>query len=493
MANYRVESAFLGYVDRSSPDYFDYNYAKSENVTNSIQETFTDEGTLSIEPKETRFGYDINSALTEQYTRLYAKDVVWKLIINLRNKNNTSFSYICVRNIGIKTLINSQDKGVSRNKVLYLSLESERNKPDLLISDTAKLEKRSEQLLTALGVPAAAAKAGSEIVGGAGAVVKRGLGSLDIEFLTSDVMIYDEEAETSKKTNPNTRAFKRCLIRLAGGNLAAERAGKPYPIAKQPGIWDSGSGPVIGNDRDGTFKNNLWEAINQLRSQIENLSDGVNYISQDGKKVKVSILQSPVCIGKTSPDPTQEEINNFNSNEPMPISGTTTPTPAVPQIATSKPEPPLAKTEATINLPYSSYKSFKNLESFYKSDAVQNDFSFVKFFKVRWDELKVLADRVSTNVEYNNPNDIKQRIQIVKQNISDKSEESPYPIIHSDRKTFLNRQITFYGDLLKVLDKLLKEAEENQKVVKEYIFISTKQQKLHSILMEQLKKDIKRG
>ena len=190
-----------------------------------------------------------------------------------------------------------------------------------------------------------------------------------------DTLYYSGYPEDARVFSPAMKTVQKCLIRFAGGNLAAERTGKSYPVNTTR--WKSGTGPIIkhrGAD-NGKFDSATVETILQLKDEINKFG---SFIRPDGHEIAYTkLLSSPVCKDLIS-EPTALEIENLKNKTAVPIPETReeekqvssqekdepTPTPApAPTPVPAPPTPSTGGTTTTFSYNYKSLRQYKELQN----------------------------------------------------------------------------------------------------------------------------------
>ena len=155
--------------------------------------------------------------------------------------------------------------------------------------------------------------------GFSGATQGKGLSGLLASTFGADLddyIVFDKGA----KTDEPTAMLQRCLIRIAGGNLEAERRNYQQPIYT----------PIIG-EKPGTKRNYADDGRygSWTVDAVANNMTAINTANKDAIKadpkieikkafeVNMKVLSSPACSGKTNKRPTPEEVQAANKLKPQ--------------------------------------------------------------------------------------------------------------------------------------------------------------------------------
>lgn len=330
MPNYSIYKALLGPVDKDKAGW-DENFSNSVDVTSDIQKILDNKLAIQLNAGKPLFGDDTRPVLETKAPPVGPQQYN-KLFIKLLEKESNSFTnFYLIRGAG---WVIRDDSG---------SVKDQSKKADefLIISKNSSYKNAStgdeaaeivSTIATIFGADPAKAAA-------AGALAKKAAGALGkVEDAGKDILGklkgYTEatiEFDDGKEVGENTKAFQRCLIRFAGGNLVAERNHLREPNylldTKARGFvaFHSKTGPVVGKMRsnpkknyadDGRFGPETLDAVTRLLPAMSPILQGSGITINDPKVIPTSILSSKVCEGLTGASPIGSEQQDYEKMKP---------------------------------------------------------------------------------------------------------------------------------------------------------------------------------
>lgn len=505
---YKVLKAVLGFEknEGNNPN-FDYSFDTFEStITNEFKNYLNVKKAITINTSQSSFGYDVHN-LASSVIATIKNNAVYdpkihqlKLIIQMLDDEENKVSvFVFIRDTKGKGWVIYDQSGfkIDSSKEPQQQILITENGYHVISSgqDLASIAKFLAKRLKldpidSMALVTMATKTGvgiSELTAKAVELAKN-----NAPFgIMSDTMEFDRGVEFG----PSTQQLQRCLIRFAGGNLESERkhlSGANYPIDTTR--WPAGHGPIFANRKadNGRYDKETVSVLKQLKPYIDQIKKG--FINDDAYAVKDDILTSPICQGLIS-DVTDLERKNLKSKTPMGIpSMVTQQPPEVVDVPKPAPTTPTAPTAPPAPIKTDSQLKIENLKKTYKNMYTYQDMIKIisdeeRTYFARTGNLKTRLQKIDTKViEWLTKVNTKNKNIIFKE-IKDYSKtlEKEYTVGVTSK--FNKKAISFLYDLISRIDTLTVES----KVYKEYGFLSTKNEKLHSVLMEQLKKDLKRG
>ena len=528
---YSVERAWI-MLDRS-PEYTSDSWIKTSTkeyfagIGNEIKIIFDQEPALPIDASEDFFGEKIRPIVEAPIKKLVAeliKDpefiqnktkIFIKLFIRLLNdSDNSQQNYFIIEKNGWKqTDLSNQATAISKrvDEILLLSKEKGFARADN--PDAAAKKIKAIGKLLGIDVDPELAKD----IAGAGQAISGT--AAELKAKAEKLMQATIEFDNGKEVGDNTKAFQRCLIRFAGGNLVAERnhLREPNyilnPNAKGYADFAAKMGPVVGKMRsnpkknyadDGRFGPETLDAARKLLPIINQIlgSDKVD----DPKVFPASILSSKVCAGLVGKDPIgseQEDYEKMKEGTYQPpaasasssaASGSTTGSGGAATTGTSSASTTVVP---TTKIDLNQIKASKEYQAVKQAES---DADMIASMKIRpkFEELNKKLELFAS--KYNNGSMSKANL-LTELGQAKKEAEDTATLNNASAENFKTAVIAFLNFLEKSMSTLQEVKRNYQKVIKEtkksiyteYSFLSNKNSKLHSVLMEQLKKDLKRG
>lgn len=500
--SYKVLKAYLGFENIESNPSFNYSFNFSYEITDKFKNYLNQKKIITINSSLSQFGYDIADLATPDIFQKIATDGFdkkknqLKLTIQMHNdEENKVDVFVFIRDKGwvirdqngIKIEASkspAEQIMISQNGYHSISGGEDAADAAAIIAD-----------LFGLSPPK---KAALLILARKGGINTSALIAKAIEFAKDKAPFAFTEASIRfdrTVSDEATKQLQRCLIRIAGGNLESERKhlrGPNYPISSDR--WRAEYGPIFakGKADNGYYIEDTKDAIIQLKPFIDSIQPGL--IDKDAMEVKFSILTSPVCAGLIG-DVTAEERKNSRSKTPMPvpaanqqkvpeITDVPKPAPTAPPAPAVPPAP--IKTDSQLKIE-NLIKTYKNMYTYTEmikiiSDEERTYFARTGNLKKRLQEIDTKVIEWLKRVNTGNKNVIVNEVKNYSRTL-----QKEYTVGVTSK--FNNKAISFLYDLISRIDALTVES----KIYKDYGFLSTKNKKLHSVLMEQLKKDLKRG
>jgi len=508
---YNVIKATLGFEPIETNPSYDYTFPQNQSydVTNGCKTFLGSKKLITINSSQSSFGYDVHEFASSEIDMIrnnpsFSSTSQVKLIIQMHdNEENKVYIFVFIRNkgwvirdeIGTKIEVSESPQEqimISQNGYHSISSGEDAAGAAATIADLFNLSPAQKAALTIL-----ARKSGTNTSSLIAKAIEFAKDKAPFAFAEASIRFDRTESDEA------TKQLQRCLIRIAGGNLESERKhlrGPSYPIFSAR--WRAEYGPIFPKADNGYYVDDTRDAIRQLKPFIDSIQPGL--IRDNAMEVKSSILTSPVCAGLIG-DVTAEERRNSRSKTPMPVPAVNqqnvpevidVPKPA-PTAPAAKPTPAAATKPQSLkdmidynNLPqilkYGQLPEYKDLLNFVKK---QNNKSITN----QYNNLIDAIDAFIFNLKNQPTNANKQRVIAL---INDYIVAFKKPTRFFSEQDFEDKTELFLYAFLRNVESLNIEnlaPKQESKIYKDYNFLSTKNNKLHSILMEQLKKDLKRG
>jgi len=478
------------------------------------------------------------------------KDNETKLIIKLLNEDtNETYNFYFIRDLGW-AVKNDQGEIVVQSSESEKALEIGKN-VSFKSAGTGRMFGKAAQKAAEkfVGLDPEDAAILAQITQGGIEGVRGGVEGLG--SVLKSVIEARMEFDNGKETHQLQAAVQRCIIRYAGGNLLAERGNLREPFYKldssAPGYQEWAKnigrfGPILGTKKDknladnGKFNKELLEAVTYLLPKLNEDLKGTGVKITDPQVIPLSILQTKVCrdfIGTIAQGNEQDNYNHMVKNEDIVVSKVAAVANDsnidVEEIGSGQFEflksifgidydqimyflrkhfgkdasvptslPPPAQTPAggaarAIQLsPDEIFNSseFRELENFAK-----NAREIMVSNKIREAFDKNKKELSATINDYNNSKLNKNDVNnLIDQKIASIEREQAPPFSKEGPK-FKELALNFLNFIKNKIVPTLQENKnkKTKRIINDYKFVSNKNKKIHSILMEQLKKDLKRG
>jgi len=498
---YNVIKATLGFEPIEKNPSYDYTFPQNQSydVTNSCKTFLGSKKLITIDSSKNSFGYDVHDFASSEIDTIksnpsFSANSQVKLIIQMHdNEDNKVYIFVFIRDKGwvirdqTGTKIEfskSPEEQIMISQNGYHSISSGKDAADVAttIADLFNLSPMQKAALVAI-----AKKSGTNTSSLIAKAIELAKNKAPFAFAEASIR-FDRTV-----SDEATKQLQICLIRIAGGNLESERKhlrGANYPISSDR--WRAAYGPIFakGKADNGLYIGDTQDAIRQLKPFIDSIQPGL--IKDDAMEVKSSILTSPVCAGLIG-DVTAEERKNSRSKTPMPvpvanqqkvpeIADVPKPTPTAPTAPAAKPTPAAAPASPPpIRIP-EFYSSLSQYRAFYDFIIGQNDRKLTNFMN----NVNARLQQILSNLKKakDKPSVLNELTKYI-QELND--EKSWVPLISNEHIT--KAKALIYA----IQDRIRATTIPESKIYKDYGFLSTKNEKLHSVLMEQLKKDLKRG
>lgn len=495
---YNVIKATLGFEPIETNPSYDYTFPQNQSydVTNGCKTFLGSKKLITIDSSKNSFGYDVHDFASSEINAIRnnpsfssnPSNSQVKLIIQMHdNEENKVYIFVFIRNKGwvirdqtgtkIEVSESSEEQiMISQNGYHSISSGEDAAEAATTIADLFGLSPMQKAALVTI-----AKKGGVNTSSLIAKAIELAKDKAPFAFAEASIRFDRTESDEA------TKQLQRCLIRIAGGNLESERKhlrGPSYPIFSAR--WRAEYGPIFPKADNGYYVDDTRDAIRQLKPFIDSIQPGL--IKDDAREVKSSILTSPVCAGLIG-DVTAEERKNSRSKTPMPVPAVNqqkvpeiidVPKPA-PTAPAAKPTPAAAPALPPPISPIF-YVSLPEYRAFYDFIMGKKDQKLTNFMSNVNARLRIIISNLKKAKD--KPIVINELTKYI-QELND--EKSWVPLISNEHITKAKALIYAIQDSIKA--KTIPES----KIYKDYNFLSTKNNKLHSVLMEQLKKDLKRG